>query len=187
MQRLTFERSRGKNVGLALLGSGLVAASWFTIQRAEDSIDRAFGWFGVIFLGSASLWRRNAHLKVALPSCLMAPASGRRTKLASFHGPMSRAASSSPCGAHVCFTQVSRTRGVSCPRVAGRTKTGCPQRKDGLGALVVFVCRRQPWNRRGHAIHPGKRAERFDTGRLTLRRRTARSGWTLHRRLNRAA
>ena len=103
MQRLTFERSRGKNVGLALLGSGLVAASWFTIQRAEDSIDRAFGWFGVIFLGSASLWRRNAHLKVALPSCLMAPASGRRTKLASFHGPMSRVASSSPCGAHVCF------------------------------------------------------------------------------------
>lgn len=51
MQRLTFERSRGKNIGLALIGVALVAASWFTIQKADDSIDRIFGWFGLVFFG----------------------------------------------------------------------------------------------------------------------------------------
>lgn len=51
MERLAFEKSRAKNIGLALLASALVAGSWFMAQSGEDDFDRVVGWFGVVFFG----------------------------------------------------------------------------------------------------------------------------------------
>lgn len=51
MERLTFERSRAKNIGLALLAGALVAASWFMTQNGDDGFDRLIGWLGVVFFG----------------------------------------------------------------------------------------------------------------------------------------
>jgi hypothetical protein len=51
MERLTFEKSRAKNIGLALIACALVVASWFTAQNADGNTDRLIGWFGILFFG----------------------------------------------------------------------------------------------------------------------------------------
>ena len=51
MERLTFVRSRVKNIGLALMASALVAGSWLMVRISEDEFERGIGWFGVVFFG----------------------------------------------------------------------------------------------------------------------------------------
>ncbi|MGA7614357.1 MAG: STM3941 family protein [Thermoanaerobaculia bacterium] len=55
MDRVEFRRSRAKSAKLAVIGLALVGASWFLAQSADGPLDKAVGWFGVVFFGAALL------------------------------------------------------------------------------------------------------------------------------------
>ena len=160
MERLTFEKSRAKNIGLALMAGALVAASWFMVRKGDDSFDRLIGWFGVVFFGLGIVIGMKHALEGGVAFVLdHAGLIAEKQRLD--HSCRAESWSNCHCSMHASSVVI-RCRSDSC--LACRRPREARQFNESMawGHWGAVVLRRPPGNRRSAAVHPGKTRRRCE-------------------------